>query len=139
MPAGVTLARSPDRQLELIRLTEPLRAAWLVTGVSGDGWLKSETPARIQLYALRGRAGRCAEVTVTLNLSAVLAGPQRATLAGDGVRSSVLLAPGTTRALAVRACGRASAPTLALSTRRTGDLLDPGLGPHLISVAVREL
>lgn len=138
VPVGVVMSRSPDRQLELMRLAEPMRAAWLISGVSPDGWLKLHGPAILHVFSLGAGRGGCGTVTAIVGLSAVLSAAQQVTLSSAGSRARVLVQPGARRSLALRVCGRPGVvPRVALAATRASGKLDPGLGPHLLSLAVR--
>ena len=104
VPAGIVLARSPNRKLELLRVAMPMRAAWVVSGVSSDGWLGLYQPATVRLYALRGAAGRCATVGITLSLSEIVSSAQAVTVSTSGVARQMSIAPGRTQTVDTRVC-----------------------------------
>ncbi len=138
VPVGSVIARSPNRNLELLRVAMPMRAAWAVSGVSPDGWLGVYKPATVRLYALRGAAGRCATVGVTLSLSAIVSSPQALTVSagGAGERTSVL--PGRTQTVYTRVCGEAGGgvPALRLTPDQSATEAPPVLTPQLVRVTV---
>jgi hypothetical protein len=137
VPAGIVLARSPNRKLELLRVAMPMRAAWVVSGVSSDGWLGLYQPATVRLYALRGAAGRCATVGITLSLSAIVSSPQAVTVSAGVAGRQMSIEPGRTQTVDTRVCGDAGgAPALKLSPDQSAAQAPPQLTPQLVRVTV---
>jgi hypothetical protein len=106
VPTGDVLARSPDRALELMRVALPLRAAWTVSGVSPDGWFQMYRGGAIRLYALRGATGRCATVSLTVSLDAVVSSPRVLVTSAGGAARRTTLEPGRTQTVRERVCSR---------------------------------
>ncbi len=137
VPAGVVLARSPNRKLELLRVAMPMHAAWAVSGFSPDGWLGLYRPATVRLYALRGAIGRCATVGITLSLSAIVSSAQAVTVSAGGVDRLMSIEPGRTQTVDTRVCGSAgSAPALKLTPVQPAAQAPPVLTPQLVRVTV---
>lgn len=137
VPAGVVLARSPNRKLELLRVAMPMRADWTVSGVSPDGWLSLYRPTTVRLYTLRGAAGRCATVGVTLSLGSIVSSAQTLTLSAGGVGRQVSIAPGSAQMFKTRVCGeRGDAPDVRLSLDQSAAQAPPQLTPQLVQVTV---
>jgi hypothetical protein len=134
---GSVLARSPSGALELLRAPTPLRAAWALSGVSPNGWLGLDGAAALRLYHLRGAASRCATVGLTVTLSSLLTSGRELGLRAPGIDRTVPFAPGTTRTVYTRLCGRAGAvPRLTLSNVQSPAAPDPQLTLQLRRVTV---
>lgn len=56
--AGTVIARSGYLPLDLLRLAEPARARWALTGADPDGWLPAARAARVRVYAAEAGTGR---------------------------------------------------------------------------------
>lgn len=133
--AGEVRAHSPNGVLELLRPGRQLHAAWAVSEISSDGWLKIDRPAILRLYDLQ--AGHCARVGVTSALSAISSSTRLLAVRGEGVRRYVRFAPGESRTVSVRICGRPSVvPRLELLNVQSVAASDPQVTLQLQRVAV---
>ena len=113
-PAGRVVARSRGGQLDLLRASRPLRAAWEMFGVSPDGWLRLSRSATLRLYGSPAEAGSCVSVWLMLWLSSLDPGSSRVTLRDSGgTAMTAVVRPGVTRTLHKRLC-RSSDGTAAL-------------------------
>jgi hypothetical protein len=136
-PAGRVVAHSPSGQLQLVRVSRPLRAAWDMAGVSPDGWLRAGRPATLRLYESPAEAGGCVKVGLTLWLSTFDPDASRVSLRGSARSTTVVvLRPGMTRTLYARLCpSPARVATLWLLTQPGANSVTP-LTPQLLRVAI---
>ncbi len=134
---GSPVSRSADGTLELVRLAEPVRAAWSVLGASNDGWLALGHPATLRLYMLRGLPGRCASVDLTLTLSPITSTARSLILTGAGPQRAFSFTPGQTRTVAGRVCAAGeSAPQLTLTNVQGPLATNPQITLKLTQVTV---
>jgi hypothetical protein len=137
-PVGTVVAHSPTSAIELMRVALPMRAAWVLSGVSPDGWLRLDRDATLALYALRGTPRRCALVALKVSLDSLVPSVRTLALAGNGIQRRVSLPPGATRMIQTRVCGgRDAAPQLSLSAVQTVASADSQLTPRVLGVSVR--
>lgn len=132
-PVGRILAHSREGKLRLMRVSAPLRAAWIVSGISSDGWLRIDRSASLHLYSLS--EGACAKVGLTFSLSALDPSSSRVTLTvGGGTTRADTLSPGQTRVLYARVCRSSGAtPVLAIGAEQDLSTYTP-LTPKLLRV-----
>ncbi len=136
--AGEVLARSSNGELELVRPVAPLRAAWMVTGVSPDGWLGLSRPALIHFYTLQDGI-RCFGVSLELSLSSLLPAPVRVSMGvGAGMAREAFLRPGRMSALQAHVCRSSggTVPELHLAAEASGLDATVPLSPQLLEVRV---
>jgi len=137
-PVGTVVAHSPSGTIELMRLALPMRASWVLSGVSPDGWLRLDRGATLELYALRGAPRRCALVALKVSLDSIVPSARMLVLTGNGTERRVSLAPGATRTIQTRVCGwRDAAPRLSISAAPSLASADSQLTPRVLGVSVR--
>jgi hypothetical protein len=134
MPAGRTVASSPDRKLELIRISQPFRARWSVRGVSDDGWLRPDRPAVVRAFEL---ARGCGHVAMTFSLSPGAEQAERVALrSSTSAALTLTLAPGQRRRSEVEVCGRRGASAVVSIAALAQPSTEQAITPRLERVEV---
>jgi hypothetical protein len=109
-----------------------LRAAWTVSGVSDDGWLPWQRPARLTIL---GRRTGCRAVSFVFVVPSGLPEPRTLRLRGSGLDRTVVVHPRQARGVGVRACG-AGPLRLTLSALVPATASAPGVTIRVRSVSV---
>ena len=82
--AGRQVAASPDRDMVMLHAPGPMRARWIVSDISDDGWFKLTRPAVLRTYS-----SGCSTLTLTLAAPAGLPAPRIVRIVDRaGVRTS---------------------------------------------------
>ncbi|HEY1540411.1 MAG TPA: glycosyltransferase family 39 protein [Solirubrobacteraceae bacterium] len=131
--AGREVARSPGGALRLLDTGgRPLRATWVLHGLSDDGWLALDRPATLTIPAHRAR---CAGVRLGLAVPAGSPSGRSLRVRGAGLDRAIAVTPRAARTVALRACG--SGPLrLTLAARVPQTAPDLGATIRVVSVSV---
>lgn len=131
--AGREVARSADGTLLLLDTGgRPWRAAWMLRGLSDDGWLRTRAAATL---TIPGSARRCRIVRIALEIPRGAAESRRLRISGAGLRRSVVVQPRRGQTIRLRACGIGPL-TLRLAATVPPTAAAPGATIQLRSVTV---
>jgi len=136
-PDGRTLRNSPRGGLALVLVDGALRVRWGVEGLSDDGWLPMH--GRATLYVYPDGAQRCRQLELTAATPRGVSGPRRLVVTGSKVNTSVRVAPGETRKVAVPACSGDNRSAARFRVRSRVAEGDPNPAVTMRLVAIRQL
>jgi hypothetical protein len=105
--AGTVVARSPDGALSLTRVSQPVRAIWLASGLQSEGYVPAGAHAHI--FAFLAKAATPQEVTVHMVIAPVPAVGKRTVVSVSlgNKRTTVLLTGGAApKAVDLHVCVR---------------------------------